>query len=322
MNMAKNEQVAGGFYAFFCYLIWGLFPLYFLLTAPATPLEIVAGRVLFSLLFCLVLLPFTRQVKSLVTVLGNLGQMGLLLVASLLIFGNWLLYVIATTSNNVMEASLGYYINPIVSVALGVVFLGERLRPLQWAGIGIAALAVLVMVVFYGSVPWLGLGLAFTFGFYGLVKKRVGAVPALVSLTLETLLLTPLAAVLMWYFARSGQLTLLAEGPAHFWILAASGVITAVPLLLFAGAAARIPLSVLGMVQYVGPTLQFLLALFVTQEHLSAGRWAGFVLIWVAAAFFITDSLMAQRRARAQQPSAQLISPDTNTGMLPQVKAN
>ncbi|MDO4822478.1 MAG: EamA family transporter RarD [Rothia sp. (in: high G+C Gram-positive bacteria)] len=322
MNIAKNEQVAGGFYAFFCYLIWGIFPLYFLLTAPATPLEIVAGRVLFSLLFCLVLLPFTRQVKSLVTVLGNLGQVGLLFVASLLIFGNWLLYVIATTSNNVMEASLGYYINPIVSVALGVVFLGERLRPLQWAGIGIAVLAVLVMVVFYGSVPWLGLGLAFTFGFYGLVKKRIGAVPALVSLTLETLLLTPLAAVLMWYFALSDQLTLLAEGPAHFWILAASGVITAVPLLLFAGAAARIPLSVLGMVQYVGPTLQFLLALFVTQEHLSAGRWAGFVLIWVAAAFFITDSLLAQRRARAQQPSAPLISPDTNTGMLPQVKAD
>lgn len=320
VKTAKNEQVAGGLYAFFCYLIWGLFPLYFMLTAPATPLEIVAGRVLFSLVFCLALLPLTRQVKNLLTVVGSLRQVGLLLVASLLIFGNWLLYVIATTSNNVMEASLGYYINPIVSVALGVVFLGERLRPLQWAGIGVAALAVLVMVVFYGSVPWLGLGLAFTFGFYGLVKKRIGAVPALVSLTMETLLLTPLAAALMWYFARTGQLTLLAEGPAHFWILAASGVLTAVPLLLFAGAATRIPLSVLGMVQYVGPTLQFLLALFVTQEHLSAGRWAGFVLVWVAAAFFITDSLLTQRRARPRKPSARVPSPDTNTGMLPQIR--
>ncbi|MDO4917896.1 MAG: EamA family transporter, partial [Rothia sp. (in: high G+C Gram-positive bacteria)] len=172
MKRSKNEQVAGGFYAFFCYLIWGMFPLYFMLTAPATPLEIVAGRVLFSLVFCLALIPLTRQVKSLVTVLGNRRQLGLLLVASLLIFGNWLLYVIATTSNNVMEASLGYYINPIVSVALGMVFLGERLRPLQWAGIGIAAFAVLVMVAFYGSVPWLGLGLAVSVGLSGLGKNR------------------------------------------------------------------------------------------------------------------------------------------------------
>ncbi|MGV3016079.1 EamA family transporter RarD [Rothia sp. 88186D007BW] len=322
MSTVKNEQVTGGLYAFSCYLIWGLFPLYFMLTAPASPLEIVAGRVLFSLIFCLLLLSLTQQLKKLKALLGNLRQVGLLLVASLLIFGNWLLYIIATTNNNVMEASLGYYINPIVSVALGVIFLGERLRTLQWAGIGLAILAVLVMVIFYGSVPWLGLGMAFTFGFYGLVKKQVGAIPALVSLSVETLLLAPLAAVLMWHFAQSGRLTLLSEGPAHFWILAASGIITAVPLLLFAGAAARIPLTVLGMVQYVGPTLQFLLALFVTQEHLSAGRWAGFVLVWVAAAFFITDSLLTQRKGPGQRPPAVVPSPDTNTGMLPQIKPN
>lgn len=298
---SKEPANRGVIYVFLCYLIWGVFPLYFLLTAPATPFEIVAERVLFTLLFCAILVPLTRQWPALRRVLAQPRTLLLLGIAGLLIFANWLLYIIATTSGNVMEASLGYYINPIVSVALGVVILGEKLRTLQWTGIAVAALAVLVMCIFYGSVPWLGLGLAFSFGLYGLLKKQAGNVPAVVSLALETLLLSPVAAFLIWHFAATGQLTLFTHGPAHFWILAASGLVTAIPLLLFAGAASRVPLSLLGMVQYLTPTMQFMLALFVTHETLNAGRWAGFILIWVAAAFFIADSLQvlkAQRRLR------------------------
>lgn len=294
-QVPTNQRNSGILAAFLCYLIWGLFPLYFLLTVPASPLEIVAERVLFTLLFCAFLIPATRQVQSLMAVLKRPRKLLVLGAAGLLIFCNWLLYVIATTSHNVMEASLGYYINPIVSVALGVLFLGEKLRPLQWAGIAVAALAVLVMCVFYGSIPWLGLGLAFSFGLYGLLKKYAGAVPAVVSLSVETLVLAPMAAVLLAHFARRGDLTLFAEGQPHFWILAASGLVTAVPLLLFASAASRVPLSLIGMIQYLTPTMQFLLALFVTHETLTAGRWVGFGLIWVAAVFFIADSWRAQK---------------------------
>lgn len=292
---AQQGAGHGLLYVLGCYLIWGFFPLYFLLVAPTTPLEMVSERVLFSLLFCALLVPLTRQLRPLGAVLRQPRTLLILGASGILIFINWLLYIVATTSNNVMEASLGYYINPIVSVALGVVFLGERLRRLQWAGIAVAALAVLVMVFFYGSVPWLALGLAFSFGLYGLLKKQAGAVPAVVSLTVETIVLSPIAALLMWGFYRRGELTLFSEGTAHFWILAASGIITAVPLLLFAAGAARVPLSVVGMVQYLTPTLQFLLALFVTHEHLNAGRWAGFALIWVAAALFILDTVRTAR---------------------------
>lgn len=293
--MPIQQRASGVLAAFLCYLIWGLFPLYFLLTAPASPLEIVAERVLFTLLFCAFLVPVTHQVKSLVAVLKSPQKLLILGAAGLLIFCNWLLYVIATTSQHVMEASLGYYINPVVSVALGVLFLGEKLRPLQWAGIAVAVLAVLVMCFFYGAVPWLGLGLAFSFGFYGLLKKYAGSVPAVVSLSIETLVLAPIAALLMVTFAHRGGLTLLAEGQPHFWILAASGVVTAVPLLLFANAASRVPLSLIGMIQYLTPTMQFLLALWVTHETLSVGRWVGFSLIWVAATFFMIDSWRAHK---------------------------
>lgn len=293
--MLAHQRASGLLSAFLCYLIWGLFPLYFLLTVPASPLEIVAERVIFTLLFCAFLVPVTHQLKSLVAVLKSPQTLFTLSAAGLLIFCNWLLYVIATTSHNVMEASLGYYINPIVSVALGVLFLGERLRLLQWIGVAVAVLAVLVMCFFYGSVPWLGLGLAFSFGFYGLLKKYAGSVPAVVSLSIETLVLAPIALPLIVVFACQGNLTLLSEGQPHFWVLAASGVVTAVPLLLFASATSLVPLSLIGMIQYLTPTMQFLLALCVTHETLDSGRWAGFSLIWVAVAFFIADSWKAQK---------------------------
>lgn len=294
-QVPRNQRTAGILAAFLCYLIWGFFPLYFMLTAPASALEIVAERVIFTLMLCAILLPLTGQLRTLVLSLKDSRTLLTLAASGILIFCNWLFYVMATTSNHVMEASLGYYITPIFSVALGVIFLGERLRPLQWAGIAVAALAVLVMCFFYGTIPWLGLGLTVSFGFYSLLKKYAGHVPAVVSLSVETLVLAPFAALLIGSFAEKNQLTLFSQGQPHFWILAASGLVTAAPLLLFASAASRVPLSLIGMIQYLTPTLQFLLAFFVTHETLTAGRWAGFYLIWVAVAFFIADSWRAQQ---------------------------
>ncbi|MDO4898219.1 MAG: EamA family transporter RarD [Rothia sp. (in: high G+C Gram-positive bacteria)] len=292
----EPEPNTGVLAAFVCYVCWGFFPLYFLLTAPATPFEVVAERVIFTLIFCAALVPLTRQTKPLLVALNNKRVMLQLALAGALVFANWLIFIIASTTGHVLESSLGYYINPIISVALGLVFLGERLRPLQWAGIAVAAVSVLVMCIFYGSVPWLGLGLALTFGFYGLMKKRVGVLPAVVSLTLETLLVLPLALLILGLGA--GQNTLFTEGAAHFWVIAGTGLITAVPLLLFATAASSVPLSVIGMIQYVGPTLQFLVAVFILHEAMPLARWVGFGLIWVAAAFFIADSLVNLRLQR------------------------
>lgn len=287
---------------FGAYLMWGLFPLYFVLTSPASALEVVAWRVIFSLIFCAILLLVTGTWRSFWTLVRNGSLMARMFVAGLLIGGNWLIYVIAVTSGNTLEASLGYFINPLVSVLLGVLVLHERLRPLQWVAVGIATLAVLTMSVLYGKVPWLALGLAFTFGFYGLVKSRLGkGVTALNSLSAETLLLSPIALVVIGFIYVQGNLTLLSEGSSHFWILAFSGIVTGVPLLCFAVAAANLPLSVVGMVQYMTPIMQFLIALLVFHEHMSTERWIGFIFVWIAVALFVLDALRNNQLRRIQR---------------------
>ncbi|SJN16564.1 EamA family transporter RarD [Mycetocola reblochoni] len=199
------------------YLLWGVLPLYFLLLEPAGPLEIVSVRVVFALLFCLALLAVARGWRRLGRVLADRRTMLLMLLAAALIFVNWLVYVIAATTGHVVEASLGYFINPIVTVLLGVAVLRERLRATQWVAVAVAVAAVLVLAVGYGSVPWLSLALAGSFGLYGLVKKAVGPrVDAVSGLTVETLWLTPLALAIVAVIASSGRLTLWSEGPAHF----------------------------------------------------------------------------------------------------------
>ncbi|MDT0189879.1 EamA family transporter RarD [Rothia terrae] len=287
---------------FGAYLMWGAFPLYFVLTSPASALEVVAWRVVFSLIFCAILLVVTGTWRSFWTLVRNGSLMARLFVAGLLVGGNWLIYVIAVTSGNTLEASLGYFINPLVSVLLGVVVLHEKLRKLQWVAVGIATVAVLAMSILYGQVPWLALGLAFTFGFYGLVKSRLGkGVTALNSLSAETLLLSPIALAVIAFINAQGNLTLLSEGTSHFWVLAFSGIVTGVPLLCFAVAAANLPLSVVGMVQYMTPIMQFLIALLFFHEHMSTERWLGFILVWVAVALFILDALRHNQRRRVHR---------------------
>ena len=302
MSETQKHTTRNGFITIIgTYLIWGMLPLYFVLMAPADPIEIVVARVVFSLIFCTLLLPIVRATADFRRALKDRRIMLVLTAASFLICANWLIYVMATTSGHTIDASLGYFINPLVSVVLGVIFLQERLRAAQWVSVAISCIAVLMMSLIYGQVPWTGLGLAFSFGIYGLLKARVAHdVSPIVSLSLEN---------------AQGQMTLFSEGPGHFWLLASTGVVTVVPLMLFAAATKALPLSVIGMVQYLGPTIQFVLALTVLHEQMSADKVLGLSLIWIALIIFTVDAVRASRSYRASALS------DPETGMIPLVQA-
>ncbi|WP_144931522.1 EamA family transporter RarD [Kocuria marina] len=296
----QQKRARAGFgYGFAAYGIWGLLPLYFVVLAPATAYEIVALRIVFSLMVCLLMLAVTHSVGRFIRLFRDGSAVLALTVAGVLIAGNWLLYTVATTTGHTLEASLGYFINPLVAILLGVLVLHEKLRPLQWTAIAVGALAVVIMAVFYGAVPWLSLGLAFTFGFYGLVKSRVGSrYPALITLTGETAMITPLALVAVALLGAQGQITLTSGGTGHFLLLLSSGVITAVPLLLFGAAAARLPLSTVGMLQYIAPIGQFILAVLVFHEEMPPERWVGFGLVWLAVVLLVLDAVRAPRAPR------------------------
>ncbi|MGY1802723.1 EamA family transporter RarD [Blastococcus sp. SYSU D00922] len=291
------------------YALWGLFPLYFPLLEPAGGLEIVAHRVLWSLLFVAVLLTAVRrwgQVRALVT---DRRRLLVLLGAAVLIAGNWLVFVYGVNSGHVVETSLGYFINPLVSVLLGVVVFAERLRPLQWTAVGIAAVAVLVLTIDYGRPPWIALALAVTFGLYGLMKKivRTEAAP---GLFVETALVALPAAAVLAVAHSNGDGTFGNAGAGHALLLVSSGVATAVPLLLFAAAARRIPLSTVGLLQYLTPSMQLAIGVFVYGEPMPPARLAGFAIVWVALAVFTVDTLRharaSSRRAAAEVVPARL----------------
>jgi chloramphenicol-sensitive protein RarD len=296
---APTAQGAGLAFAVGAYGLWGLLPVYFLSLEPTGPIEIVAWRVVLSLVFCVLLLVVTRGWASLNRTLLDRRAMLLLGLAGALIVINWLTYVVATLSGHVVEAALGYFLNPIVTVLLGVVVLRERLRPAQWAAIGISALAGLVLAIGYGSVPFVALTLAFSFGLYGLVKKKVGPkVDAIVGLTVETAWLTPLALAGLAVLAATTGLTLGAAGPVHLVLLLSAGIVTAVPLLFFAAAARRLPLTLLGLAQYLAPLLQFTLGVAVLGEDMPIERWIGFALVWVALIVLTIDMFVAGRTPR------------------------
>ncbi|NQX29568.1 EamA family transporter RarD [Microbacteriaceae bacterium VKM Ac-2854] len=275
-------------------------PLYFLAMAPANAFEIVAFRVIFSLVFCCILLTVTRAWRGFVGLFREPRIVLIMGAAGLLIYVNWQIYVVATTTGHVIEAALGYFINPLVTVLLGVFVLRERLRPAQWIAMAISAVAVLVIAVGYGEFPWISIGLAASFGLYGLVKNKVGGrVDAVGGLTMETLWLTPLSIVQLIVVGNLVGLTLTTEGVGHTLVLASAGIVTAVPLLLFAGAARRLPLSIVGFIQYLTPVLQFIVGAFVLHEEMPPERWLGFALVWLALVIFSVDLVRAERRRRA-----------------------
>ena len=280
--------------------MWGFLPAYFLLLSPSGPFEIVAVRIFFSLAFCAVIITVTRAWPALIAIVRQPRLLFTMGLAGLLIYVNWQTYVIGATSGNVVETALGYFINPIVTILLGVVLLGERLRVVQWIALGISVVAVGVLTVGFGSVPWIALILAFSFGLYGFVKKRIGPVVDPVSgLTLETLWLLPVAAVQAVIVAATPQgLAFGSSGTAHVVLMVGAGVITAVPLLLFASAAKRLPLVYMGFIQYIAPILQFLFGVFVMHEPMPVERWVGFGLVWLALIALTVDMVRTSRSGR------------------------
>jgi len=278
------------------YLLWGILPLYFPLVRPAGAAEIVAHRVVWSLVLCAAVLAITGQAGALRAAIRSRRSLALLSIAAVLIGVNWLTYVFAVLADHVIEASLGYFINPLVTVLLAVFLLHERLRPLQWWALGAGAFAVVVITVGYGRLPWISLVLAFTFGLYGLVKNRVGRrVNALTGLTIETAVLAPLALGYLLWLERSGDGSFTNHGLSHAALLVAAGVVTALPLIMFAGAARRLPLSIIGLLQYLAPILQFLVGLLVFHEAMPAARWWGFALVWIALVVLSVDGLRSLR---------------------------
>jgi chloramphenicol-sensitive protein RarD len=279
------------------YLLWGLFPLFWPLLEPARPVEILAQRILWSFVFIAAVLVFTvgfRWIRG----LGR-RRLGLLTMAAVLITVNWGTFIYGVNSGHVVETSLGYFINPLVTVALAVTVLRERLSPAQRAAVGIAAVAVAVLTIDYGHPPWIALTLACSFGTYGLIKNRAG-VDGTQSLAIETaVLIVPALAYLAW-LTSAGQSTFTTEGPGHAALIMAGGVATAIPLMLFGAAAIRIPLTTLGLIQYLAPILQFLIGVVVYGEPMPLSRLAGFALVWLALVVFTVDAVRSARRGRLE----------------------
>jgi chloramphenicol-sensitive protein RarD len=286
-------------YAVSAYVLWGILPIYFLSLVPASAWEIVGWRVLFSLVFCAIALTVTRAWGRFGALLRNRRVLLTMGLAGVFIYINWQTYVLATVSGHVVEAALGYFINPIVTVFLGVVVQRERLRVAQWVAVGVSIVAVIVLAVGYGSFPWIALILAFSFGFYGLIKKRVGpTVNAVSGLTLETLWLTPVAIVQLIVVAATAGLTFGTVSVWHTVAMVGAGVITAVPLLFFAAASRRLPLVYMGFIQYFAPFIQFLVGVFVLHEAMPPERWVGFSIVWLALVILSVDMIVAARQGR------------------------
>jgi chloramphenicol-sensitive protein RarD len=275
------------------YTLWGLFPIYWPLLEPANPVEIVSHRAVWTLVFCFIILWLTKTLKSTLALLKRPKIVAGLFLGSILISINWIIYIYAATSGHVVEASLGYYINPIVVIATGVLILKEKMRPLQWVSVGVATLGVAVLTLDYGRLPWIALGLAFSWGGYGLVKKQLG-LGALEGLSIETLISSgAYLAYLIWLgnqgagqFGVSWKITLLFIG---------GGAVTAIPLLLFNGATNRLPLTLIGLLQYITPTIQFSIGVWYFNEDMPAARWIGFVIIWIALVALALDLVKSGR---------------------------
>ncbi|WP_443050670.1 EamA family transporter RarD [Streptomyces sp. NBC_00286] len=277
--------------------MWGLVPLFWPLLEPAGAVEILAHRMVWSLGFVAIALLVIRRWAWAGELLRQPRRLGLIAIAATVITVNWGVYIWAVNTGHVVEASLGYFINPLVTIAMGVLLLKERLRPAQWAAVGIGFAAVLVLTIGYGQPPWISLCLAFSFATYGLVKKKVN-LGGLESLAAETAIqFLPALGYLLW-LAGQGDMAFGAEGVGHAALLAATGVVTAAPLVCFGAAAIRVPLSTLGLLQYLAPVLQFLLGVLYFHEAMPAERWAGFALVWAALSLLTWDALRTSHRAR------------------------
>jgi len=279
------------------YTLWGLFPIYWPLLKPANPLEIVSHRAVWTLVFCFIILALTKSLKSTLSLLKRPKIVAGLFLGSILISINWIIYIYAANNEHVVEASLGYYINPIVVIATGVIVLKEKMRPLQWLAVGIATLGVALLTIDYGRLPWIALGLALSWGSYGLVKKQLG-LGALEGLSIETLLSSGFYLVYLIWLGNSGE--------GHFTysltltlLLIGGGAVTAIPLLLFNGSTNRLPLTLIGLLQYITPTIQFCIGVWYFHEEMPTARWVGFLIIWVALMSLAIDLVKSSSSSRS-----------------------
>lgn len=291
----------GILYAGSAYLLWGFFPLYFNALHGVPALQTLNHRIFWSFLLVILVMLIRKDLPGLLRACTP-RVLATYLAAALLLGVNWFVYVWAVGAGYVVETSLGYFINPLVSVLLGVVVLRERLRPMQWVPVGLAAAGVAVLTVSYGYLPWISLALAFSFGAYGLVKK-IATLPSLQGLTLETALLFPLALVYLVYCEFTGIGAFGHSSPQVNILLALTGIVTVIPLLLFASGARRVTLTTLGLLQYTAPTLQFIIGVFVFHEPMTASHLVGFIIIWVALALFSFENLYSRRNP----PSAEAV---------------
>ncbi|MEV0319973.1 EamA family transporter RarD [Streptomyces sp. NPDC050659] len=306
-EQSKGEARIGLLNGFAAYGMWGLVPLFWPLLKPAGAGEILAHRMAWSLVVVGVALLFVRRWAWAGELLRQPRRLGLITIAAAVITVNWGVYIWAVNSGHVVEASLGYFINPLVTIAMGVLLLGERLRPVQWTAVAIGLAAVLVLAIGAGQPPWISLCLAFSFATYGLVKKKVG-LGGLESLAAETAIqFLPAVGFLVW-LGTQGESTFGAEGFGHAALLAATGVVTAAPLVCFGAAAIRVPLSTLGLLQYLAPVFQFLLGILYFHEAMPPERWAGFGLVWLALTLLTWDALRSARRNAARLAAARKAS--------------
>ncbi len=291
----RSESSVGLLYGLSAYLIWGSFPLIIAAASFADPFEVVVWRVIFGFVFAAVLVSIVGGWKDILQIVRSAQQLKWVAVASLMIYINWVVYVVAVATGNVIESSLGYFINPLVTVLLAVLLLKEKLRPMQWVALGIGAVAVIILTVDYGRLPFIALALALSFGIYSLAKNKVGKkIPALQSFTIESGLVVPFALVQLWLVGQSAQIMIF-SGILETSILIGFGILTAIPLILFGAAASRVPLSTIGFIQYLTPTIQFSIGFFIFGEPMPAVRWVGFALVWVSLAILTIEALRRKR---------------------------
>lgn len=303
---AQEERAhIGTIYGLLAYGLWGVLPLYFHALAPATAWEILAHRIVWSLLLTVVVWAWKRDLGWLRALVRHPRRLALLGVAAFFLAINWAVFIYAVSIGNVVESSLGYFINPLLLVLMGVLLLGERMSRLQWTALGFGTVAVAVITIDYGRPPWIALALATSFATYGYIKKQVGAyIGALESMTIETVVLAPFAVAGIAWIQLSGNGTFLTEGAGHTLLIMASGVATAVPLVLFSAAASRIPLTTMGLLQYLAPVGQFLVGVLVFGEVVPGPRWIGFGLVWVGLATLTVDMFTRARRSRRARLAA------------------
>ena len=289
--MSKNKL--GLLFGISAYSLWGAFPLYWPLLEPANPLEIVSHRAVWTLVFCFIVLATTKALKSTLATLKQPKITARLFLTSILISINWLVYIWATNNGHVVEASLGYYINPLIIIGFGVILLKEKMRPLQWVAVTIASIGVLVLTIDYGRLPWIALALAISWGSYGLIKKQLG-LGALEGLAIETLISAFFYLGYLVYIGNQGTGQF-----GHSWgltvLLMSAGAVTAIPLLLFNGSTNRLPFTTIGLLQYITPTLQFSVGVWIRHEDMPTARWIGFLIIWVALTTLAFDLVKSSR---------------------------